>query len=409
MSEFDTIDFTVPAKKNVILVPQEFDVIANEYSGDLYGYIRNDTGVYVILGWDGNKPDRALRTERIGRVNKNPNDLDFWEEATESCKRSGTHIATDWTHWVHGVKTANGVEYRGLDNKGKITLKKEVYSVTQDVFSRNSGLLETDSMKEKVALIVGCGSVGSVLALQLARSGVGRFVLVDTDTIEIHNICRHQCNLTDVGRYKTDALRDRIIAINPFAIVIRFNKIIQNVTDEELNSILDSQSIIIGCGDNRLSDAFACELAYVRDIPFVSIGFWRRASVCEIVVCIHQRGDTCYRCAMKERIEDEIESRNRNRFYIGEEYKAKTAFEPGIAVDIEFGTSIGTKVVLDALNLRNPRYISKVLHTLSQYTLICNTNNPEIGGNGVLGFSDPLQVVRVKNIQLEKVTCSFCK
>ena len=83
----------------------------------------------------------------------------------------------------------------------------------QDVFSRNSGLIETNWMDEQCAVICGCGSVGSCIALQLARSGVGRFVLVDTDCMEIHNVCRHQCNLTDVGRYKVDAVAEEFIEL----------------------------------------------------------------------------------------------------------------------------------------------------------------------------------------------------
>lgn len=63
-------------------------------------------------------------------------------------------------------------------------LTPDIYTIKQDVFSRNSGLIETDWLDEMCAVISGCGSVGSCVALQLARSGVGRFVLIDTDWFE---------------------------------------------------------------------------------------------------------------------------------------------------------------------------------------------------------------------------------
>ena len=66
------------------------------------------------------------------------------------------------------------------------------YDTVTRLFSRNTGLLESGAMLEKRAVLVGCGSVGSLVAMELARSGVGKFVLCDTDTLQIQNMCRHQ-------------------------------------------------------------------------------------------------------------------------------------------------------------------------------------------------------------------------
>jgi len=402
MSDYKKIDLSAPAKKNIVLVPQELD--ESTYSGSLYGYARKDTGIYVILGWDGNEPDVALSADYIGRIFgtlKGKNGLEGYLENTVALQDK---FIDEVNIGMVGTRESGRLEF-GLHTGLKLstTYEKQIYSITQDLFSRNVGLLETSKMKDKTVLIVGCGSVGSTLALQLARSSVGKFVLIDTDIVEIHNICRHQCNLTDVGRFKTDALRDRIIAINPSVSVKCYNKTIQNVTDDELSGCLDRQSIIVGCGDNVVSDAYSCDIAYERSIPFVSIGFWTRASVCEIFVGIPQKGDTCFRCAFKGVIEKAVEETKRNHHYVNEEDKTKAIFVPGLAVDIEFGTSIGSKIVLDALNLDNSDYISKVLHTLTQWTLVCNTNDPRIGGVRAASFPHPLDVVR--NIDVVKNIC----
>ena len=63
--------------------------------------------------------------------------------------------------------------------------------------------------------IVGCGSVGSTLAENLARCGVKNFSLWDFDTVEPHNICNQMFRQKDVGRLKVDALRDILLEINP--------------------------------------------------------------------------------------------------------------------------------------------------------------------------------------------------
>lgn len=63
--------------------------------------------------------------------------------------------------------------------------------------------------------IVGCGSVGSTVAENLARCGVKNFTLWDFDDVEPHNIVNQMFRQQDVGRSKVEALRDILIEINP--------------------------------------------------------------------------------------------------------------------------------------------------------------------------------------------------
>lgn len=65
--------------------------------------------------------------------------------------------------------------------------------------------------------IIGCGSVGSTVAENLARSGVTKFTLWDFDTVEKHNIVNQMFTQKDVGKFKVEALKDIILAINPEA------------------------------------------------------------------------------------------------------------------------------------------------------------------------------------------------
>jgi tRNA A37 threonylcarbamoyladenosine dehydratase len=65
-------------------------------------------------------------------------------------------------------------------------------------------------------IVFGLGGVGSWCAEALVRSGAGRIVLVDSDTVCVTNINRQiQAGPATVGRYKTEALRERLLGINP--------------------------------------------------------------------------------------------------------------------------------------------------------------------------------------------------
>ena len=77
-------------------------------------------------------------------------------------------------------ETAKGLTAVISDDKIKFfydgeELKVESYGLYQSIFSRNKGILETDTMSTKRAVILGCGSVGSLVSMELARAGVGHF------------------------------------------------------------------------------------------------------------------------------------------------------------------------------------------------------------------------------------------
>lgn len=86
-------------------------------------------------------------------------------------------------------------------------------------FSRNELAIGTeglDAMKRSTVAVLGIGGVGSFAAEALARSGIGRIVLVDKDVVDITNINRQiHALLTTVGEPKAELMRDRIKLINP--------------------------------------------------------------------------------------------------------------------------------------------------------------------------------------------------
>jgi len=63
--------------------------------------------------------------------------------------------------------------------------------------------------------LVGCGSVGSKVAVSLARSGVQNFFLVDEDIFFPGNIVRNELALDGIGVHKTNLLKDRLLQICP--------------------------------------------------------------------------------------------------------------------------------------------------------------------------------------------------
>lgn len=350
------------------------EIETSHYIGDLYGLYIENTNTFNVVSLG--KDERFPMLKLIGTVAEN-------------------RLETLSKGMLTGYYEDGKIMF--ANDEGK-SCKKEPYSLKMDVFSRNTGILESDVMLKTGAILVGCGSVGSLVALELAKAGVGRFMLIDNDILGYHNLCRHQCGLLDVGRYKTEAVRDRILQINPTAKVVVQNCIIQEVPLMVFDEFCDKDTIVIGGADNRQGDLYANQIAKEVGMPLMSIGCWERAFAGEIFYCLPEGmpdySDFMYALGdMSGRV-------NQNRkFYTNEEELEKASFEPGISVDIDFVTVIATKLAIDILNRDNPNYTKRLLGHLSQYTLVCNTNNPKVGGENAEIFSYPLQVTT--SIQVE--------
>ncbi|MFD0962370.1 tRNA threonylcarbamoyladenosine dehydratase [Paenibacillus chungangensis] len=106
-------------------------------------------------------------------------------------------------------------------------------------------------MKDSTVAVLGIGGVGAIAAEALARTGVGRIILIDKDVVDITNINRQIHALTTtVGEPKADLMRDRIKLINPECDVIALRMFYTEETYEQLFSypldyVLDASDTIV--------------------------------------------------------------------------------------------------------------------------------------------------------------------
>jgi len=120
------------------------------------------------------------------------------------------------------------------------------------IFQRTELLLGKEIM-EKIALkkviIFGIGGVGSWCAESLVRSGIRQLTIVDSDLICITNINRQLHATTHtVGEVKTEALKNRLLEINPSAQIQTLQKIYE--PENSVSFELDSYDFIIDAIDS---------------------------------------------------------------------------------------------------------------------------------------------------------------
>jgi ThiF family len=210
-------------------------------------------------------------------------------------------------------------------------------------------------IKKNVA-ILGLGSGGSLIALYLAKSGIGNLTLIDGDVIMDHNIVRHICSLKDVGRYKTLAVKDYILdrvptikittVEKPFS---RENKNIEAFFDFLLSKV---DLIVSATGDNIMNETIN-EFGYKRNIPIIFAGAFEKITGGIMIRIDPRKKSICYKCIYKKYGDDTIFQKPQiiDKNYIknyGRDVKDMLT-QPGLGLDIDLITLPTVKFILSTL------------------------------------------------------------
>lgn len=137
-------------------------------------------------------------------------------------------------------------------------------------FLRTEMILGSDNvnkLKNKTVAIFGLGGVGSYVTETLARVGIGNFILIDNDIIDITNINRQIFALhSTIGQDKVTVAKNRILDINPSANVIT-HKIFYL---KEHNNIIDNCDYVIDAIDSVTSKLDLAQECNNKNIPIIS-------------------------------------------------------------------------------------------------------------------------------------------
>jgi molybdopterin/thiamine biosynthesis adenylyltransferase len=211
-------------------------------------------------------------------------------------------------------------------------------------------------INKKNVAIIGLGSGGSLIALHLAKSGIGNLTLIDGDIIMDHNIVRHICSLKDVGRYKTLAVKDYILdrvptikittVEKPFS---RENKNIEAFFDCLLSKV---DLIVSATGDNIMNETIN-EFGYKRNIPIIFAGAFEKITGGIMIRIDPRKKSICYKCIYKKYGDDTIFQKPQiiDKNYIknyGRDVKDMLT-QPGLGIDIDLITLPTVKFILSTL------------------------------------------------------------
>ncbi len=123
-------------------------------------------------------------------------------------------------------------------------------STITEINNRQSKIIP--DLSGAIAIVVGLGGIGSWVALDLALIGVGSILIYDTDKIEPSNLNRTLFKESQIGTYKTDAVKELIAERRKDCLVLSFEEFFE----ADMLNKLDGVEYFFDCSDTtRLKDS----------------------------------------------------------------------------------------------------------------------------------------------------------
>lgn len=261
-----------------------------------------------------------------------------------------------------------------------------------NLYTRSKGLIEVGALDKKQVLIVGLGSGGAIIAVELAKAGVGSYALVDFDRLELHNISRHIAGVNELGRLKTNIVRDAILSKNPYANIDTYPiDILENTT--VIERLVSETDLVIAATDS-LSSRYLLNALIIK---YKKVGLFGRAVTrAEGGDVLRVRPDgPCYACLKGSQWytqEEEITDLHRARetgiipAYTSEE-DANAMVQVGLSTDIAPINTMVVKLAIQELSRGTDCLISTLDKELD-YDFYMWANRRELHFENWAAFND---------------------
>ena len=214
------------------------------------------------------------------------------------------------------------------------------------LLARGEGLVPP-GLRERRVLVAGCGSVGSYVAEQLVRAGVGALALLDPEAVEPENLARTCYEAADVGAPKVEALARRLYRVAPALRCEEHAVAIESLSPEELEGMVASADLVVAATDDPAAQRALNRFGYARGRPALFIGLYAGARGGEVILSVPER-TACYLCATRTRHEAE-----RTAGAVTREVDYGTGRlqgEVALAADVQHVASAAVKLALSLLS-----------------------------------------------------------
>jgi molybdopterin/thiamine biosynthesis adenylyltransferase len=367
---YDKTKRTIVAVSEGVPTPQALNITADD--ADMFGIVTLSSG-WLREKWP-----------QLTKVGSLPVDFSSWDDGDaltqlELCiQGSGTQvpatlvfgqqrgsraegmvisiIPTDKpTHRADVFVSPDNIAYRAepIESGEPAVDRREVVfaDIEPQLDLRRAGILETTVLKDRTVLCIGLGTGGAHVAVELAKAGVGHFMLVDRDRLSVGNVVRHPGGISQVGRAKVNVTRDLILEKNPNAQVDVHPVDVSFDNREMIAGLVQAADLVICGTDNRQSKLLINELCVTANKPAVYGGAFRRAYGGQILR-VRPKESPCQQCfvsALPDEASDVEVSTQDDADAIAYSDRP-VAVEPGLSLDVlPIATQLAKLALLELL------------------------------------------------------------
>ncbi|MBM4185978.1 MAG: molybdopterin-synthase adenylyltransferase MoeB [Gemmatimonadetes bacterium] len=157
------------------------------------------------------------------------------------------------------------------------------------------GLAGQERLKQSRVLIVGCGGLGSPVALYLAAAGVGHLGLVDFDQVDASNLQRQILHGTStIGRSKLESAEARLLNLNPY---VRFERYETRLSAQNALEIIRGYDVVVDGTDNFATRYLVNDACVLLGVPNAYGSIYRFEGQASVFAA---DGGPCYRCLFRQ-------------------------------------------------------------------------------------------------------------
>lgn len=229
--------------------------------------------------------------------------------STQQVVASSRDAQSVTTKSIASIQPINRTNYCRMGMKSYPLAVNDGNVIKREYFKRLEGVYP-DKVLDKVVICVGTGGARTVLE-NLARNGFRNYILIDGDKISPSNIATQGVFISEMGKWKTEAIRSRILDINPDAKVICVNRFLDDeFSDEEFDMCLKNfrgkrttDYLILGCCDTFNGNKRSSELSLKFGLPYIGAGMYQQGLAAEVIFTYPGVTPSCPRCMLKSRYE----------------------------------------------------------------------------------------------------------
>ena len=169
-------------------------------------------------------------------------------------------------------------------------------------YNRIEEAVDISILQNSHIVVIGAGGANSLI-LSLIRTGIKKLTILDFDTVDDVNLTRQGYTQNDIGKYKVDALKEAVYAINPDVVYEGITQNFLSMPSEELDRIFGAADMLLFLTDSFEAQAFGNILALDYCKPALWAGWYAKSRTAEIFFQIPGYTPACFRCAVKFRYE----------------------------------------------------------------------------------------------------------